>query len=72
MAEHRFCPLCAMENLILVPSHEEELSPAGAEGLQNAGKVSLHSCEQGHTFLRISTPNEPSRSFPFCEMNIAD
>ena len=61
-----------MENLILVPSHEEELFPAGSGGLQNAGKVSLHRCEQGRTFLRISTPNEPSRSFPFCERGIAD
>jgi hypothetical protein len=64
--------LCATGNLILVPSYEEELFPACADGLQNAGEVSLHRCEQGHTFLRISTPNDPSRSFPFCEINIAD
>jgi len=72
MAEHRLCPLCATENLILVPSHEEELFPACADGLQNAGTISLHSCEQGHTFLRIGTPNDPSRFLPFCEINIAD
>ena len=72
MAEHRLCPLCATENLMLVPSHQEELFLAGADGLRNAGNVSLHSCEQGHTFLRIGTPNDPSRSFPFCEINIAD
>jgi hypothetical protein len=72
MTEHRLCPLCATENLMLVPSYEEELFPAGADGLQNAGKVSLRRCEKGHTFLRTSQPNDPSRSFPFCEINIAN
>ena len=72
MAEYGLCPLCATESRMLVSSREEELFPACADGLQNAGNVSLHSCEQGHTFLRISRLDDPSRSFPFCEIDIAD
>ena len=70
MAEHKLCPFCATENRMSAPSHEEELFLAGPDGPEIAGKIALSTCEQGHAFLCVNTPNDLSQSFPIWELNI--